>query len=105
MSAVARGVGRKRRYAVDATHASPIALHCCPKHGRPPWRTESFGPRRSIPAQPARLRGRSARAVRARGLETPMEFTSWMAGLLRRAAGLGPYVLIEILLPGGTLFA
>jgi len=35
-----------------------------------------------------------------------MGLTSWTVGLLRRAAQrLGPYVLIEMLLPGGTLLA
>ena len=35
-----------------------------------------------------------------------MGLTSWTVGLLRSAAQrLGPYLLIEMLLPGGTLLA
>lgn len=58
----------------------------------------------SNPALPARL------AAKARcgtsDLETQMESILETVGLLRRAAQrLGPYLLIEILLPGGTLLA
>ena len=40
------------------------------------------------------------------GSGTRMGLTSWTVGLLRRAAQrFGPYLLIEMLLPGGTLLA